>query len=384
MQSPKDPIILRHILVEYFDENDLRDLCFYLKVDYDSLPAVGKKDKARELIVYLERRNRVSELISLIQSERPMVEWKENSASEPVQTNFLVFVRTMNISSQFYTIALILLSIIWGGILQILCPDWVLSYITLSIVIIIIIFVASVTLLVHLRVLQPHILFVVFSFLLVSSLAITSIVVCKTALRRGTVYFIVDNSTNMQAVTSGISPILQLSASNVPDNLDIGMMTFGGGISGSLDCDDFIPLVPPTPRTEAISTLKERSNDLGSVRPQGRGGLQNAIIHALVDILAERNAVQQIFVITSQVDRTCGVPDPGAIELAAKRVGTKFSLSIITIGSVSPGDEAILRNLAHNGQYFNIPTQNEVPTVVPTIINPPVGVYGAPYNAPYR
>lgn len=62
---------LRQILLDRFDEEELRTLCFDLALDYDMLPGRGKEGKARELLAYLERRNRLPELIELLQRARP-------------------------------------------------------------------------------------------------------------------------------------------------------------------------------------------------------------------------------------------------------------------------------------------------------------------------
>ena len=62
---------LRQILIGRFNEEELRTLCFDMALDYDMLPGQGKGGKARELIAYLERRNRVHEIIGLIQNVRP-------------------------------------------------------------------------------------------------------------------------------------------------------------------------------------------------------------------------------------------------------------------------------------------------------------------------
>ena len=40
---------LRKIVTSYFNEEELRDLCFRLYVDYDSLPGEGRAGKARPL-----------------------------------------------------------------------------------------------------------------------------------------------------------------------------------------------------------------------------------------------------------------------------------------------------------------------------------------------
>jgi hypothetical protein len=69
------PAELRKNLVKHFSDSELRDLCFDLVVDYDVLPGVGKGDKARELIAYLERRGRISELVEACRQRRPNESW---------------------------------------------------------------------------------------------------------------------------------------------------------------------------------------------------------------------------------------------------------------------------------------------------------------------
>lgn len=66
---------LLQILCDYFSESDLRTLCFHLGVDYDVLPDIGKNNKARELIVFLERLDRVQELIDEGKKLRPNSKW---------------------------------------------------------------------------------------------------------------------------------------------------------------------------------------------------------------------------------------------------------------------------------------------------------------------
>ena len=56
-------------------EEDLRDLCFYLDVDYDSLRGEGKPGKARELINLLRQRGRVQELVQCGRKLRSDMSW---------------------------------------------------------------------------------------------------------------------------------------------------------------------------------------------------------------------------------------------------------------------------------------------------------------------
>ncbi len=68
---------LRQLLIDSFDAGELRDLCFDLEVDYDSLRGEGKAGKARELIAHLERRRRVADLLQVGREARPELPWDD-------------------------------------------------------------------------------------------------------------------------------------------------------------------------------------------------------------------------------------------------------------------------------------------------------------------
>ncbi len=52
-----------------------RDLCFDLHVNYDGLPGEGTRNKARELVAYCKRRERIPELVKAIVERRPNISW---------------------------------------------------------------------------------------------------------------------------------------------------------------------------------------------------------------------------------------------------------------------------------------------------------------------
>ncbi len=65
------PNKLRQFLISYFNEGELRDLCFAFGFDYDELPDVGKLNKAREIVVYFANRNRLGDLEAYCRQQRP-------------------------------------------------------------------------------------------------------------------------------------------------------------------------------------------------------------------------------------------------------------------------------------------------------------------------
>ena len=70
-------IRLRQILDARFSRDELRTLCFDLDVDYENLPGECKASKARELVIYLERRGRISHLVKLGAQKRPNEVWED-------------------------------------------------------------------------------------------------------------------------------------------------------------------------------------------------------------------------------------------------------------------------------------------------------------------
>jgi DNA-binding NtrC family response regulator len=82
-QIPEEPSgqkhlnALRHILVDRFDEDELRTLCFHLGIDYDILPRQGKVYKAEDLLIYLKRRDRIFELVQAGKQLRPDIAWSD-------------------------------------------------------------------------------------------------------------------------------------------------------------------------------------------------------------------------------------------------------------------------------------------------------------------
>jgi hypothetical protein len=64
------PTSLRRALVQYFDLDELRTLCFDLDVDYDQLSGDTKGAKARELVIYWEKRGQIHQLVEAIRYER--------------------------------------------------------------------------------------------------------------------------------------------------------------------------------------------------------------------------------------------------------------------------------------------------------------------------
>lgn len=66
---------LRQALVDRFDEEELRTLCFDLGIEFDELPGLGSAAKTRELIAFLERHQRLDELRRSGPQLRPDIPW---------------------------------------------------------------------------------------------------------------------------------------------------------------------------------------------------------------------------------------------------------------------------------------------------------------------
>ena len=81
---------LRQKIDKHFNENELRDLCFELDIDYDALAGDQKSAKVRELVSYFERRGSLSELIQTCHNSRPQIFGKAVDNEKSIQSVFFV------------------------------------------------------------------------------------------------------------------------------------------------------------------------------------------------------------------------------------------------------------------------------------------------------
>jgi len=76
-------IRLRQFLATRFNAGELRTLCFDMGLDYDDLPGEGKADKARELVGFCERHDKLVKLVETGQRLRSDVPWSDILTREP-------------------------------------------------------------------------------------------------------------------------------------------------------------------------------------------------------------------------------------------------------------------------------------------------------------
>lgn len=97
VRKPKnqmDLVRLHKLIDKHFGKEDLKTLCFYLGVDYDTLPADGKSAKARELVQKCEREDELDKLLQECQGLRPKADWpsvflgEDGQSTQGVNPNF--------------------------------------------------------------------------------------------------------------------------------------------------------------------------------------------------------------------------------------------------------------------------------------------------------
>ncbi|MCX6033292.1 MAG: hypothetical protein NT169_28925 [Chloroflexi bacterium] len=75
---PIDRTLALQVLGSRFSAGELQTLCFELGVDDEELPGKTHGDKARELIRYLEHRERLDDLSAAVARLRPDIRWDAN------------------------------------------------------------------------------------------------------------------------------------------------------------------------------------------------------------------------------------------------------------------------------------------------------------------
>lgn len=69
---------LYKVLIERFSQGELKTLCFQLGVDYEMLDGEGKASKVRELVQYLDRHGRITELKNEVLKQRADILWSDD------------------------------------------------------------------------------------------------------------------------------------------------------------------------------------------------------------------------------------------------------------------------------------------------------------------
>jgi hypothetical protein len=63
------PTIFRHYLLANYSLNELEQFALNLELDWDNLGTGGKKEKVRNILLYLYRRNRIGDLLALMRTQ---------------------------------------------------------------------------------------------------------------------------------------------------------------------------------------------------------------------------------------------------------------------------------------------------------------------------
>ena len=72
-ESPQK-MALWHVLRDRTNAEDLRNLCFLLGLDYETLPGDSRSGKAREIVAHFDRREDLEALAAALHQLRPDIE----------------------------------------------------------------------------------------------------------------------------------------------------------------------------------------------------------------------------------------------------------------------------------------------------------------------
>jgi len=70
------PTLIRDEVIRLYDDGELRTLCMDLGIDYEDLAGDRKSGKAQDLVAYMQRQERLSELVNTIKRQRPHAKWE--------------------------------------------------------------------------------------------------------------------------------------------------------------------------------------------------------------------------------------------------------------------------------------------------------------------
>ena len=80
-QVHQKTVRLHDLLVEYFNLEEVRLLCFNLGIDYEDLAGSNKSTKTLNLITYMQRRGTLNKLVDEVKKQRSHVDWPDFSST---------------------------------------------------------------------------------------------------------------------------------------------------------------------------------------------------------------------------------------------------------------------------------------------------------------
>ncbi len=78
MNLPK----LLDLISRHFSEDELKTLCFELGIEFEDLGGVGKTGKARELLQFCRRNDKLQELVAALRAKRPDAEFESTLSGD--------------------------------------------------------------------------------------------------------------------------------------------------------------------------------------------------------------------------------------------------------------------------------------------------------------
>ncbi len=81
--SSNQNLQLVELLKQYFSLDEIKELCFGLGINFESIPGENTIDsKSRELVIYMSRRGQIDALLQKLRTTRPNVTWPEIEAPD--------------------------------------------------------------------------------------------------------------------------------------------------------------------------------------------------------------------------------------------------------------------------------------------------------------
>lgn len=194
-------------------------------------------------------------------------------------------------------------------------------------------------------------------------IGIVAILFRPKAQEPATVYLVVDATAKMQPIFADVRTAVQLSTSLVRQDTRIGVRTYGGRTSLSVNCQDSDQLLPIATYGKASSQLDAV---LSTIQPGGYGSLTGAVLEAIYTDLAEEPRPIQLVVITSGTDPLCDPQAGGILESRAKDVKGDIEVLIVSIGETTAQDSHVLDSYAEafGGRHIHIGKAEELPIIL--------------------
>jgi hypothetical protein len=209
------------------------------------------------------------------------------------------------------------------------------------------------------------------TFLLATTLSLFLVI---ALLKQRAVYFVIDASQGSLIIQRDIVEQIGVVSREAPQNVDIGIAVYGGGLSGQPGCNDFVELIPLSEnQPDTFARINDTIGLLSSISPSGVSPVQESLEFSIQRFVGRKDQ-QRIVVITSGFEGGCQRLSKEKIKSIVAQLDIDTEIVIIAFGDIPENELLALQSLTDT-EIIRVQGEADLRAALQNLLNVPPSLY---------